>query len=261
MTEGLNQDSKSPANIKSLSQEVHQSGKLGELGHLVNCRLTVSALSIIHVWSCHITIGRAGRAGPPTSSRRCAVPRHGATCARRAPASGARGGLGGGFGACHPARPRALRGMRDSTRWSTSAVWAHPAQDVLDRAGTSKQGGTGGGRRQSSYLAVDLPQPNMANADVSSSPVHRLVKPVNVGLGDKTAGRGGNIRIRKQNKQEQHRSKYKQEDHPANGLGAPVAVFGDGDFPCQSRGVAIIAVRAVRVVVAIIEAPLIHIHI
>ncbi|KAJ7274673.1 hypothetical protein C8J57DRAFT_1224259 [Mycena rebaudengoi] len=170
MTEGLNQDSKSPANIKSLSQEVHQSGKLGELGHLVNCRLTVSALSIIHVWSCHITIGRAGRAGPPTSSRRCAVPRHGATCARRAPASGARGGLGGGFGACHPARPRALRGMRDSTRWSTSAVWAHPAQDVLDRAGTSKQGGTGGGRRQSSYLAVDLPQPNMANADISSSP-------------------------------------------------------------------------------------------
>ncbi|KAJ7232521.1 hypothetical protein C8J57DRAFT_1578813 [Mycena rebaudengoi] len=63
-----------------------------------------------------------------------------------------------------------------------------------------------------------------------------LVKPVDVGLGDKTAGRGGNIRIRKQNKQEQHRSKYKQEDHPANGLGAPVAVFGDGDFPCQSRG-------------------------
>ncbi|KAJ7275811.1 hypothetical protein C8J57DRAFT_1223961 [Mycena rebaudengoi] len=90
----------------------------------------------------------------------------------------------------------------------------------------------------------------------------RLVKPVDVGLGDKTAGHGGNIRIRKQNKQEQHRSKYKQEDHPANGLGAPVAVFGDGDFPCQSRGIAIIAVRAVRVViVAIIEAPLIHIHI
>ncbi|KAJ7291886.1 hypothetical protein C8J57DRAFT_1212310 [Mycena rebaudengoi] len=50
-------------------------------------------------------------------------------------------------------------------------LWFRQAQDVLDRAGTSKQGGAGGGRRQSLYLAVDLPQPNMANADVSSSPI------------------------------------------------------------------------------------------
>ncbi|KAJ7289063.1 hypothetical protein C8J57DRAFT_1627389 [Mycena rebaudengoi] len=42
--------------------------------------------------------------------------------------------------------------------------------------------------------------------------------------------------IWKEGKQRQHQSKYKQDDHPANGLGRLVASFGDRRCPRHFRG-------------------------